>query len=129
MINVVRDLERLEDMLTGIENPGFRGKFAGLVEKTYLDIYEDLDDEDKFLVDVDVRSFELSNDGWELVEDVMEPGGWLCKVYQHNWWGHWRVEVWGKLVRMPNWDDQFETEAEAKSYARRVASSRNRPWG
>lgn len=130
MIEVVRDLERLEVMLETIENPDFKSKFAGQIEATYLDIYDNhLTDEEKTEVDAGIRDFELQNDGWRQAEIFYEPGGWMARVYQHSWWGHWRVEFYDQKGRNYHYDCQFETEREAEEYAQKWVVSQNRPWG
>lgn len=130
MIETVRDLERLEAMLETIENPEFKSKFASQIEATYLDIYDNhLTDEEKTEVDAGIRDFELQNDGWRRVEIFYEPGGWMARVYQHSWWGHWRVEFYDQKGRNYHYDCQFETEQEAEEYAQKWVVSQNRPWG
>lgn len=130
MIELVKDLETLEAMLGSVKDLEIKTRFSKSIEELYMEIYERrLTDEERFTVDMDCRSFELLQEGWELDEDVLKPGSWVCKVYQHNWWGHWRVEVWGNFVRLPDWDSQFEKEAEAKEYARIIAGGKTRPWG
>lgn len=130
MMEMVKDLETLETMLANIQDEEIKDRFSKSIEELYMEIYErKLTDDERLVVDQDIRSFELYQDGWRLDEDYFEPNGWTCKVYQHDWWGHWRVEVWGNYVRLPDWDHQCEEEKEAKDYARKTASSSNRPWG
>lgn len=130
MLDMVKDLERLEVMLETIENPEFKSRFAGQIEATYLDIYDNyLTDEEKTEVDAGIRDFELQNDGWRRTEIFYEPDGWMARVYQHSWWGHWRVEFYDKKGRNYHYDCQFETEREAEEYAQKWVVSKNRPWG
>lgn len=130
MLDTVRDLERLEVMLETIENPEFKSRFASQIEATYLDIYDNhLTDEEKTEVDAGIRDFELQNDGWRRTEIFYEPDGWMARVYQHSWWGHWRVEFYDKKGRNYHYDCQFETEREAEEYAQKWVVSKNRPWG
>lgn len=130
MLSTVKDLERLEVMLEGIENPDFKARFASQVEATYLDIYDNhLTDEERTEVDMGVRDFDLQNEGWKLDEVLHEPGGWTARIYQHDWWGHWRVEFYDVKGRTYHYDSQFETGEEAHSYAMKWVSSRHRPWG
>ena len=103
--------------------------FAPYVWVVNKDFWASLTDEEKTEVDAGIRDFELQNDGWRQAEIFYEPGGWMARVYQHSWWGHWRVEFYDQKGRNYHYDCQFETEREAEEYAQKWVVSQNRPWG
>lgn len=130
MKETVKDLEQLETMLESIQNTELKSQFSSMIESVYLDIYQNqLNDEERFKVDMEVRTYDLSLDGWEHETDIYEPDGWICKLYQHTMWGHWLVETWGLNSRLDERDARFDTEPEAYEYARYTVNSKNRPWG
>lgn len=126
----LEDLARLEDLLAGIQDDGFRDKFGRLIQETYMDIYDNhLTEEQKTIVDKSLRDAELQDQGWRFTYEIYEKDGWSARIYQHSWWGHWRVEMWDLAGRLYQYDEQFETEEEMEKYSNRWVSSSSRPWG
>lgn len=123
----LRDLDRLEEMLAGVETEEVRLRFNGLVAELYVEIYERLSPEDKLTVDKEVRAYELEQQGWELDEEL-RCGSWVARLFQQSLWGHWRVELYAPHGHVVDWDAQFDEKQEAWNYAHRWVSSSTRPW-
>lgn len=126
----LEDLARLEDLLNGIQEPEIKDRFCRSIQDLYLDIYDNhLTEEQKTIVDKALRDDELSSEGWRFDSEIFEEKGWSARIYQHSWWGHWRVEMWDLAGRLYQYDEQFETEEEMEKYSNRWVSSSSRPWG
>lgn len=130
MLETVKDLEQLETMLESIQSTELKSQFSSHIQSVYMDIYQNkLTNEERHLVDMGIRTHDLSLEGWEHAFDIFEPNGWVCKLYQQVQWGHWLVETWGLNGRLTERDTRFETELEAREYASYTVNSKNRPWG
>lgn len=123
----IKDLDHLEAMLEGIQDTQLKSRFSELVVSVYMEIYDGLTEEERTEVDTTLHIHEMEMSGWN-IDTEFSLDGWTSLVYQHESWGHWRVEFHGPTGWIPDWDYGTNDEADAKGWAESWLVSRRRLW-